>query len=50
MLHRVWRKGQVDATNVYVLVFMDTVEDNIWKAVQNKQKLADLFMSIKGAI
>ena len=26
----------------------NTIENDIWNAVQNKQKLADLFMAIKG--
>lgn len=50
MLHRVWRMGQDKAVEIVVLIFDQTVESNIWNAVQNKEKMADLFMSIKGAI
>lgn len=48
MLHRVWRMGQTKPVIIDVLIFKDTVESNIWKAVQNKERLAQLFMSIKG--
>ena len=48
MLHRVWRMGQTQNVEILVLLFEDTVETNIWKAVRNKEKLAELFMSIKG--
>ena len=50
MLHRVWRMGQDKPVQIDILVFDNTVESNIWKAVENKEKMADLFMSIKGAI
>lgn len=50
MLHRVWRMGQDKGVEIVVLIFDQTVESNIWNAVQNKEKMADLFMSIKGAI
>ena len=48
MLHRIWRMGQTDDVKVEVLLHKDTVETKIWNAVQNKEKFADLFMSIKG--
>lgn len=48
MLHRVWRMGQEKDVTIDVLYYNDTVESKIWKAVKNKQSLADLFMSIKG--
>lgn len=49
MLHRVWRMGQTKPVLVDVLTFKNTVETKIWNAVQNKEKLAQLFMAIKGA-
>lgn len=49
MLHRLWRMGQEKETTVNILVFKGSVEEKIWYAVKNKQKLADLFMAIKGA-
>jgi SNF2 family DNA or RNA helicase len=48
MIHRVWRMGQTQNVEIVVLLFEDTVETNIWRAVRNKEKLADLFMRIKG--
>lgn len=48
MLHRVWRMGQNENVTIDVLTFKDTVETKIWKAVKNKEQLAQLFMSIKG--
>ena len=50
MLHRVWRMGQTQNVEIVILLFEDTVETNIWKAVRNKEKLAELFMSIKGDV
>ena len=49
MLHRIWRMGQTDNVKVDVLIHKDTVETKIWETVKNKEKFADLFMSIKGA-
>jgi len=49
MIHRVWRMGQTENVQIDVLTFKDTIETKIWNAVKNKEKLADLFMSIKGA-
>lgn len=49
MLHRIWRLGQTDDVQIDILVHKNTVESKIWHAVQNKEKLAQLFMSIKGA-
>ena len=48
MLHRVYRMGQEQTVKIDVLIFENTIENDIWNAVQNKQKLADLFMAIKG--
>ena len=48
MIHRVWRMGQNEKVQIVILLFKDTVETNIWKAVKNKERLAQLFMSIKG--
>lgn len=47
MIHRCWRLGQKQDTNIIVLQMADTVEKNIWQAVQGKQKMHDLYMSIK---
>ena len=47
MLHRVWRMGQRNKVIIDVLMFDQTVETKIWNAVQNKERLAELFMSIK---
>ena len=48
MLHRVWRMGQKDDVRIDILTFKDTIETKIWNTVKNKEKFADLFMSIKG--
>ena len=48
MLHRVWRMGQTDQVNIDILTFKDTIETKIWNTVKNKEKLANVFMSIKG--
>lgn len=48
MLHRIWRMGQKEDVNITVLILEKTIEENIWKSVRNKERLADLFMSIKG--
>lgn len=48
MIHRVWRTGQTSNVIIDVLLFDNTVETKIWNTVQNKERLADLFMSIKG--
>ena len=47
MLHRVWRMGQKNKVQIDVLMFEQTIETKIWNAVQNKERLAELFMSIK---
>lgn len=47
MLHRIWRMGQTDDVQIDVLIHKGSIEENIWHAVQNKEKLAQLFMSIK---
>lgn len=48
MVHRCWRTGQENNVNIKVLVFDKTIETKIWNTVRNKEKLADLFMSLKG--
>lgn len=48
MIHRIWRMGQTENVQIDVLTFKDTIETKIWNTVRNKEKLADLFMSIKG--
>ncbi len=48
MIHRVWRMGQNEDVQITILLFEDTVESNIWNAVKNKERLAQLFMGIKG--
>lgn len=50
MMHRVWRMGQDADVNITILLFKGSVEEQIWQAVQRKEKAADLFMSVKGAI
>ena len=47
MLHRVWRTGQEDKTLIQVLIFKNSIEEKIYKAVRNKKNMHDLFMSIK---
>ena len=47
MIHRLWRLGQKHNTQVIVLQHKGTVEKQIWLAVTNKQKMHDLYMSIK---
>ena len=47
MIHRCWRLGQKRATKIIVLEHKDTVEKQIWLAVQNKQSMHDMYMSIK---
>ena len=47
MIHRCWRLGQKRATKIVVLEYAGTVEEQIWRAVQSKQKAHDLYMNIK---
>lgn len=47
MIHRVWRMGQMDNVNIKILLYKGSVEEDIWKAVQGKEKAADLFMNVK---
>ncbi len=49
MIHRCWRLGQKRATRVIVLEHKDTVEKQIWLAVQTKQNVHNMYMSIKKA-
>ena len=48
MIHRIYRMGQTDDVQIDILLHKDTIETKIWNAVKNKERLADLFMSIKG--
>lgn len=48
MMHRIWRMGQTESVQIDVLIFKNTIEEKIWRTVQNKEKLANLFMAIKG--
>lgn len=50
MIHRCWRLGQKVATKIIVFLHENTVEKQIWTAVQSKQKAHDLYMSIKQAV
>lgn len=50
MIHRCWRLGQKVATKIIVFLHENTVEKQIWIAVQSKQKAHDLYMSIKQAV
>lgn len=47
MIHRCWRLGQKINTEIIVLQHQNTVEKQIWLAVQGKQKMHDLYMGIK---
>lgn len=47
MIHRCWRLGQKRTTRIIVLEHKDTVEKQIWLAVQTKQSMHDMYMSIK---
>lgn len=47
MIHRCWRLGQKRDTKIIILQHKDTVEKQIWQAVAQKQKIHDLYMSIK---
>lgn len=50
MIHRLYRLGRTTPVDVKILIMENTIEESIWKAVKNKESLADLFMSIKGGI
>lgn len=47
MIHRCWRLGQKIATKIIVLLHEGTVEKQIWIAVNVKQNMHNLYMSIK---
>jgi hypothetical protein len=47
MIHRCWRLGQKRETRIIVLQHKDTVEEQIWNAVQTKQSIHSMYMSIK---
>ena len=50
MIHRCWRLGQKKETKIVILQYKGTVEEQIWLAVQDKQKTHDLYMSIKKSV
>lgn len=50
MIHRCWRIGQKRDTNIVVLMHKGTIEKQIWHAVEDKQKMHDLYMEIRKAI
>lgn len=50
MIHRCWRLGQKRPTKIVILEHKDTVEEHIWGAVKNKQKMHDLYMNIKKSV
>lgn len=50
MCKRVWRMGQTKPVQVDILIADNTMEENVWKIVNNKQKLADLFFAIKSGV
>lgn len=50
MIHRLWRLGQLRNTRVIILQHSGTVEQPIWAAVQIKQNMHDLYMSIKRVV
>ena len=50
MIHRCWRMGQKIPVKIIILEHKDTVEKQIWKAVSGKQKIHDLYMSIKRGV
>lgn len=47
MCHRCWRKEQTEKVVVDILLFEKSVEEQIWRAVDQKQTAAELFMAIK---
>lgn len=48
MLHRIWRIGQKEQCEIVILIFENTVDEDIWLTVNHKELLADLFIRIKG--
>jgi hypothetical protein len=50
MIHRCWRLGQLEDTQIIVLMHSGTVEKQIWNAVCGKQKMHDLYMNIKRSL
>ena len=50
MIHRCWRIGQKRDTNIIVLRHKDTIEKQIWHAVEHKQKMHDLYMDIRKSV
>lgn len=50
MIHRCWRMGQKVPVKIIILEHKDTVEKQVWAAVSGKQKIHDLYMSIKRGV
>jgi len=50
MVHRIWRTGQDMDVDIKVLLFKDTIEEDIWNKVKNKKRMSDLFMNLKRSI
>jgi len=50
VIHRCWRLGQKQATEIIVLQHRNTIEKQIWHTVTQKQNAHDMFMSIKLSI
>lgn len=50
MIHRCWRLGQKRETRIIVLQHEDTVEKQVWDAVQTKQSVHSMYMSIKKSV
>lgn len=47
MIHRAWRMGRDRPVQIIAFVVEHTIEEKIWKVVQTKGQLSDLFFSIK---
>lgn len=50
MIHRCWRIGQKNKCTVNILIMRNSIEEKIWNVVKGKQKVHDLYMSIKSAV
>lgn len=48
-IHRAWRKGRLDAVNIYIWQYQGSVEEKIWASVREKKAVGDLLFSIKSA-
>lgn len=47
MLHRFWRTGRDELVKVKILLNEHSIDEKIWRIVNNKQSLSDLFYAIK---